>query len=142
MNPKQIQYNSATNRQQYNNRNQRNARYTDNPSSYEQRDLTLQTTNEEPIRNQRMNSGNFSQGQTSGPTSPSGTVSGRTFHSNTHRSTVGNRNSPGPYAGNSSSRKNSMSNTTSPPNQQTGPNNKMTRKQSIRKRKYRILIIN
>lgn len=135
-NPKQNQYNnSTTNRQQYNNRNPRNTRYADNQSSYEQRDLTLQTTNEEPTRNQRMNSGNYSQGQTSGPTSPSGTVSGRTIYSNTHRSAAVNRNSPVPYAGSSSSRKNSMSNTTSPPNQQSGPN-KITRKQSIRKKNF------
>lgn len=131
-NPKQNQYNSTHNRQQYNPRNNpRNNRYAENQAAYETRDLTLQTTNEEPTRNQRLNSGSFSQGQSSGPTSPSGIVAGRTIYSNTHRSSV-NRNSPTPHAGSSSSRKNSMSNTTSPPNQQVGTN-KVNRKPSNRK---------
>jgi hypothetical protein len=65
----------------------------DNRSPHEGRDSSIQTTNEEPTRNQRLNSGNFSQGQTSGPTSPSTAVPPRTVYSNNNRSSL-NRNSP------------------------------------------------
>jgi hypothetical protein len=130
-NPKQSQYNSTNNRQQHNTRISRNNRFPDNRSPYEGRDSPLQTTNEEPARNQRLNSGNFSQGQSAGPTSPSTTVAGRTIYSSTHRSS-GNRNSPAPYTGSSSSRNNSISATSSPPNQQSGTN-KITKRPSHRK---------
>jgi hypothetical protein len=135
-NPK---YNSTNNRQQHNTRISRGNRYPDNRSPYEGRDSPSQTTNEEPVRNQRLNSGNFSQGQTSGPTSPSTAVSGRTIYSSTHRSSA-NRNSPTPYGGSSSSRNNSITNTTSPPNQQSGTN-KLTKKPSLSKNKNLRLLL-
>jgi len=99
--------------QQYNTRGNRSNRYNENRSSYEGRKSPPQTTNEESHRPQRMNSGNYSHSQMSGPTSPSTSVPTRTNNPSNVRST-GNRNSPAPYAGNSSSRTNSIS-TTSPP---------------------------
>lgn len=128
---KQTTYNSNNNRYPHNPNQARNPRYADNRTTYEGRDSPLQTTTEEPTRNQRVNSGNFSQGQPSGPTSPPTAVAGRTIYSNTHRSSA-NRNSPATSTGSSSSRNNSLQNTTSPPNQQTGTN-KLAKKPSLRK---------
>lgn len=130
-NPKQTSYNPNNNRYQHNPNPARNPRYADNRTSYEGRDSPLQTTTEEPTRNQRLNSGNFSQGQSSGPTSPPTAVAGRTIYPSSHRGSA-NRNSPAPHAGSSSSRNNSVQNTTSPPNQQAGTN-KLTKKPSLRK---------
>lgn len=130
-NPKQTSYNPNNNRYQHNPNPARNPRYADNRTSYEGRDSPLQTTTEEPTRNQRVNSGNFSQGQSSGPTSPPTAVAGRTIYPSSHRGSA-NRNSPAPHAGSSSSRNNSVQNTTSPPNQQAGTN-KLTKKPSLRK---------
>lgn len=131
---RQNQYNSTNTRQQHNTRISRNNRYTDNRPPYEGRNSPLQTsTNEESTQYQRLNSSNYSQGQSSGPTSPSATVSARTIYSSTHRSSM-NRNSPTPYTGSSSSHNNSISSTTSPPNQQSGIN-KPNKKSSLSKKK-------
>jgi len=131
-NSKQNQYASTNNRQQYNTRISRNNRFADNRSPHEGRESPLQQTNEESARNQRLNSGNFSQGQTSGPTSPSTTVPARTIYPSANRPSA-NRNSPAPYAGSSSSRNNSIPTTSPPlPHQQSGTN-KMTKKPSLSK---------
>ena len=61
-----------------------------------------------------MNSGSFSQGQNSGPTSPSTTAPGRTGYGRNNSGQPIGRNSPAPYTGSSSSRNNST-NATSPP---------------------------
>ncbi|CAF0809537.1 unnamed protein product [Rotaria sp. Silwood1] len=113
----QTQYTSSrSSEQSTNNRQQqyksRNNRFTDNRSPHEGRDSPLQTTNDETTRGQRINSGSFSQGQNSGPTSPSTTVPARTIYSTNNRPPIG-RNSPAPYTGSSSSRNNSTT-TTSP----------------------------
>lgn len=111
--------------QQYNSRGNRHARYSESRPSYDGRKSPSQMPNEEPHRPQRMNSGNYSHGQMSGPTSPSASVPARTIYPSNNRQT-GNRNSPAPYAGSSSSRNNSIS-TTSPP---TGNNKTNTAKSS------------
>ncbi|CAF2363792.1 unnamed protein product [Rotaria sp. Silwood2] len=112
----QTQYTSSrSSEQSANNRQQqyksRNNRFTDSRSPHEGRDSPLQITNDETTRGQRINSGSFSQGQNSGPTSPS-TVPARTIYSTNNRPPIG-RNSPAPYTGSSSSRNNSTT-TTSP----------------------------
>ena len=139
-NPKQTSYNPNNNRYQHNTHLARNHRYTENRPVFEGRDSPSQTTTttEEPTRNQRVNSGNFSQGQASGPTSPPTAVAGRTIYSSTHRPSA-NRNSPAPYTGSSSSRNNSIPNTSSPPNQQSGTN-KLTKKPSLRKKNKSFLL--
>ena len=130
-NPKQNQYASSRpneqsnyNRpqQQYNSRGARGNRYPDNRSSYEGRKSPSQTANDESNRPQRMNSGNYSHGQVSGPTSPSTAVPARTIYSSNSRHSA-SRNSPAPYTGSSSSRNNSISTTSPPPNQASNNNN-------------------
>jgi hypothetical protein len=144
----QTQYTSSrSSEQSTNNRQQQyktraNNRYTENLSPHEGRDSPLQITNDETTRGPRMNSGSFSQGQNSGPTSPS-TVPARTIYSKTSGQPIG-RNSPAPYTGSSSSRNNSTTATSPPPppsstSYQTNPagtgnysqqsNNKMNKKQ-------------
>jgi hypothetical protein len=130
-NPKQNQYTSSRSneqsnynnrpQQQYNSRGARGNRYPDNRPSYEGRKSPSQTANDESSRPQRMNSGNHSHGQVSGPTSPSTAVPARTIYSNNRHS--GSRNSPAPYTGSSSSRNNSISTTSPPPNQASNNNN-------------------
>ncbi|CAF1539476.1 unnamed protein product, partial [Adineta steineri] len=133
----------STNRQQpYKSRNNR---YVDNSSPHEGRDSPLKITNDEATRGQRINSGSFSQGQNSGPTSPSTALPARSVYSANRGSLIG-RNSPAPYTGSSSSRNNSTT-ATSPPPSATGAapyqtnstgtgnysqqsNNKMVKKQS------------
>ena len=106
--------NNRQQQQQYNARTSRNARFSDNRSPHEGRDSPLPIGNDETTRGQRINSGSFSQGQTSGPTSPSTTVPARTIYSTSNRPPIG-RNSPAPYTGSSSSRNNSTATTSSPP---------------------------
>jgi hypothetical protein len=134
---------STNNRQQqYKSRN--NNRFTENLSPHEGRDSPLQTANDETTRGQRINSGSFSQGQNSGPTSPSTTIPGRTVYSRNSGQPMG-RNSPAPYTGSSSSRNNSTTATSPPPpptstsyqtntaatgNYSQQPNNKINKKQS------------
>jgi hypothetical protein len=137
---------STSNRQQQ--YKSRNNRYTENLSPHEGRDSPLQITNDETTRGQRINSGSsFSQGQNSGPTSPS-TVPARTIYSRNSGQPIG-RNSPAPYTGSSSSRNNSTTATSPPPSTstsyQTNPpsgaghysqqsNTKMTKKQTRSKK--------
>jgi hypothetical protein len=131
---------STNTRQQYKTR--ANNRYTENLSPHEGRDSPLQIANDETTRGQRMNSGSFSQGQNSGPTSPS-TAPSRMVYSRSSGQQMG-RNSPAPYTGggSSSSRNNSITATSPPPastSYQTNPagsgnysqqsNNKMNKKQ-------------
>ncbi len=153
-NPKQnqrsdpTQYTSSrSSEQSTNNRQQpyksRNNRYTENLSPHEGRDSPVQITNDEATRGQRMNSGSFSQGQNSGPTSPSTTVPARTIYSRNSGQPIG-RNSPAPYTGSSSSRNNSttatspsptststsyQTNSTGTGNYSQQSNNKITKKQ-------------
>jgi len=143
----QTQYTSSrSSEQSTNNRQQqyksRNNRYPENLSPHEGRDSPLQIANDETTRGQRINSGSFSQGQNSGPTSPSTTVPARTIYSRNSGQPIG-RNSPAPYTGSSSSRNNSTTATSPPPpsstSYQTNPagtgnysqqsNNKMNKKQ-------------
>ena len=135
-NPKQNQYTSSRSneqsnynrpQQQYNSRGARGNRYPDNRSSYEGRKSPSQTANDETNRPQRMNSGNYSHGPVSGPTSPSTAVPARTIYSSNSRNSA-SRNSPAPYTGSSSSRNNSISTTSPPPNQASNNNNKMGKK--------------
>jgi len=150
----QTQYTSSrSSEQSTNNRQQQyktraNNRYTENLSPHEGRDSPLQIANDETIRGQRINSGSFSQGQNSGPTSPSTTVPARTIYSRNSGQPIG-RNSPAPYTGSSSSRNNSTTATSPPPplpptaapasyqtnstgagNYSQQSNNKMTKKQT------------
>ena len=127
-NPRQNQYSATNTRQQYNTRIARNNRLPDTRSSYEGRDPTMQHPNEDSNRTQRVNSGNFSQDQPSGPSSPSTTIPARTIYPSGHRPPA-NRNSPAPYADSSSSRNNSIPTISPPPNQQPGPN-KLSKKSS------------
>ena len=132
--------------QQYKTRG--NNRYTENLSPHEGRDSPSQINNDETTRTQRMNSGSFSQGQNSGPTSPS-TAPTRMVYSRNSGQQMG-RNSPAPYTGggNSSSRNNSITTTSPPPastsyqTNQSGPgnysqqsNNKMNKKQPRSKKR-------
>jgi hypothetical protein len=115
----QTQYTSSrSSEQSTNNRQQayksRNNRFTDNRSPHEGRDSPLQITNDETTRGQRINSGSFSQGQNSGPTSPSTALPARTVYPANNRSLIG-RHSPAPYTGSSSSRNNSTTATSPPP---------------------------
>lgn len=115
----QTQYTSSrSSEQSTNNRQQsykaRNNRFPDNRSPHEGRDSPLQITNDETTRGQRINSGSFSQGPNSGPTSPSTALPARTVYSANNRPLVG-RNSPAPYTGSSSSRNNSTTATSPPP---------------------------
>jgi hypothetical protein len=137
----QTQYTASRSSEQQstNNRQQqykpRNARFQENRSPHEGRDSPLQISNDETTRGQRINSGSFSQGQNSGPTSPSTTVPARTVYAN-NRPPIG-RNSPAPYTGSSSSRNNSTTATSPPPSYQTNStgnysqqsNNKNNKKQ-------------
>ncbi|CAF0972385.1 unnamed protein product [Adineta ricciae] len=121
----------------------RNNRFNDNRSPHEGRDSPLQAANDETARGQRIHSGSFSQGQNSGPTSPSTTLPTRGVYSANNRSLIG-RNSPAPYTGSSSSRNNSTAASSPPPgpssyqsnqsggagNYQQQSNNKMIKKQS------------
>ena len=92
--------NNRQQQQSYNTRAPRTNRYPDNRSPHEGREQLVETTNDEATRHQRMNSGNFSQGQQSGPTSPSTAVPARTIYPSHNRPAV-SRNSPAPYAGSS-----------------------------------------
>ncbi|UJR25408.1 hypothetical protein I4U23_006755 [Adineta vaga] len=146
----QTQYTTSRSSEQTpNNRQQsyklRNNRFNDNRSPHEGRDSPLQVNNDETTRGQRIHSGSFSQGQNSGPTSPSTTLPARGVYSANNRSLIG-RNSPAPYTGSSSSRNNSTAASSSPPppgtsSYQTNPtggssnyqqqsNNKMIKKQT------------
>jgi hypothetical protein len=155
----QTQYTSSrSSEQSTNNRQQqyksRNNRFAENLSPHEGRDSPLQITNDETTRGQRINSGSFSQGQNSGPTSPSTTVSARPTYSRNSGQPIG-RNSPAPYTGSSSSRNNSTTATSPPPppppastsyqtnstgtgNYSQQSNNKMTKKQ-IRSNKINLI---
>lgn len=115
---------SSNNRppQQYKPRS--NNRYVENLSSHEGRDSPSQIAGDEPARPQRMNSGSFSQGQNSGPTSPS-TVSARGMYPRNSGPAMG-RNSPAPYMGSSSSRNNSITATSPPPASSHQPNTTAT----------------
>lgn len=106
---------STNTRQQYKSRNNR---FTENRSPHEGRDSPSQAANDETARSQRINSGSLSQGQNSGPTSPSTNVPGRTIYPTTNRPPIG-RNSPAPYTGSSSSRNNSTTGTTTSPSPTT-----------------------
>ena len=130
--------NNRQQQQSYNARAPRTNRYPDNRSPHDGREQLIEATNDEATRHQRMNSGNFSQGQQSGPTSPSTAVPARTIYPSHNRPAV-SRNSPAPYAGSSSSRTNSLSATSPPANQPSG-NNRMGKRSTLSKSSSRVTL--
>ena len=122
--------------QQYNKGRNNNNRYQENLSPHEGRDSPLQMPNDDASRTQRMNSGSFSQGQNSGPTSPSTNIPARNNMYGRNSGQPIGRNSPAPYAGSSSSRNNSTNATSPPPasaaNYSQQSNNRMNNKKQPR----------
>lgn len=128
--PKQNQYTSTNTRQQYNTRISRNNRFTNNQA----RDPPSMPTNEESTHIQRIHSSNFSQEQSADST----IVPARTIYPSANRSMT-NQQSPVPYNDSSSSRTNSISMTSPPPNQQSATN-KMIKKSSFSKNNEFLLV--